>query len=191
MWLPLAVGAVSSFDVETSTFSIDRMKIKDSPQEYRDLVIKFTSLDGMDIKEATPQPEFYGEYFYTSSIAFFNGLVKHDLFELNNELIFKVVDDVSIPYTEVNQVVLYRRNDNTWFASMGRKYFNVEPFVYGNRVLVDCRTLSSNGKIITDQNGNYWRITNNYGSITTGDYITVYNDNVTLVRGRTISVEKF
>ena len=183
--------ATSSFDLDTYTFTIDRMKIKDSPQEYRDLTIQFKNLDGMDIKKATPQPEFYGDQFYSSSIEHFNGITKDSLFRLDNNLIFKVLDNINIPYTAANYVVLFKRNDHTWFAAMNNQYFNIEPFIYGPRIVIDCKTVSSNGKIIGDYFGNFWKLVNDRNIVIVGDQLTIYNDNVTIINGNTIILEKF
>jgi hypothetical protein len=189
--LSTACAATSSFDVETYTFKIDRMKIENSPQEYRDMVIKFKTLDGMDIQKATPQPEFYGDQFYSSGIQSFNGLAKNDLFRLDNTFIFKVLDDVNIPYTVFNNVTIFKRNDNTWFAALNNQYFNIEPFVYGTRIVIDCKTVSANGKVIGDYFGNYWKLVNDRNIVIVGDQLVIYNDNVTIINGNTVILEKF
>ena len=185
-----AVSASTVFDPSTATLTIDRLPVAGDANEFRDITVKFNDLSTLTVIKSTRQLAFFDQPFYSSPIVGYNGVARDSLFQLDNGLIFKVLDNISLPYTTINTVTIYKRNDNTWFASLGSTFFNIEPFIYGVKRAVTVNLVSSTGNVFLDSQGVYWRI-NQPNVVAVGMNVIIYNDNVTLVNGKTVTLEKF
>lgn len=185
------IASAASYDPATQTLNIERLQVVGDKNEFRSLEVKFTDINAVKVVKSDSQSAFADKPFYSSPIIGFNGLEKNSLFTLDNGLIFKVTDTVTVLYTATNMLSIHKRNDNTWFASFDGTYFNIEPFVYGSRLVTKCIAVSPSGNVFQDNIGNFWQFVNPYGSILLGQDLIIYDNNVTLINGKTAYLRRF
>lgn len=189
--LPALANSAATYDPTTQTLSVDRVQFAGDKNELRNVVVKFKDVNSLDVIKSESHNTFFDQPFYTSPILNFNGLSKNSLFALDNGLIFKVTDDTNIVYTVTNFITIYKRNDNSWFASFDNAYFNIEPFVYGVKQSVTVASVSATGNVFFDTIGNYWQFIDSPRTVTTGQTVVIYNENVAIINGRTVNLKKF
>lgn len=186
----LAFGA-ATYDPKTQILSVDRIQFAGDKNELRNVVVKFKDVNSLEVIKSETQQTFFDKPFYSSPIASFNGLSKNSLLALDNGLIFKVTDDINIVYTVTNFITIYKRNDNSFFASFDNAYFNIEPFVYGFKQSVTVSSVSATGNVFFDTAGNYWQFVDSPRTVIAGQTVVVYNENVAIINGRTVNLKKF
>jgi hypothetical protein len=190
MMLPTLSNA-TTYNSNSQTLTIERLQVSGSDNEFNNVTVVFTDLNSLRVTSSEPIRKFFAPPISTNTIWNFNGLSKDGLFILDSSIVFKVLDDVVIPYTANNSFTLYRRTDGSFFGSMNKLFFNVEPFIYSTKHNVIISYVSTNGNVFQDNNGDYWRIVSANATTHVNDNVSIYNDNICIINGKTVLLEKF